>query len=142
MATKIKGRQVEVFTGVEPGVVPPSGQPVGNVLFDNGTWAQGQAGLSAYQIAVNNGFVGSESQWIISLQGNSKLVIDEPVTGVIDGSNAIFTVQNLFSANKFALYLNGVLQRLEEDYQISGQKIILIVSPSVGEKITVSYIIL
>ena len=69
MATKIKGRQVEVFTGVEPGVVPASGNPVGNVLFDNGTWAQGQAGLSAYQIAVNNGYVGSESHWIASLQG-------------------------------------------------------------------------
>ena len=109
---------------------------------NNTAGPQGQAGLSAYQIAVNNGFVGSESQWIISLQGNSKLVIDEPVTGVIDGSNAIFTVQNLFSTNKFALYLNGVMQRIAEDYQISGQNIILTVSPSVGEKITVSYIIL
>ena len=109
---------------------------------NNTAGPQGQAGLSAYQIAVNNGFVGSESQWIISLQGNLKLVIDEPVTGVIDGSNAIFSVQNLFSTNKFALYLNGVMQRIAEDYQISGQNIILTVSPSVGEKITVSYIIL
>ena len=109
---------------------------------NNTAGPQGQTGLSAYQIAVNNGYVGSESEWIISLQGNLKLVIDEPVTGVIDGSNAIFSVQNLFSTNKFALYLNGVMQRIAEDYQISGQNIILTVSPSVGEKITVSYIIL
>jgi hypothetical protein len=31
--------------------------------------AAGSAGLSAYQIAVNNGFSGTEAQWLTSLQG-------------------------------------------------------------------------
>lgn len=30
---------------------------------------KGDAGLSAYEIAVQNGFVGTESEWLVSLQG-------------------------------------------------------------------------
>ena len=44
-------------------------------LFSNFELINGNDGLSAYQIAVNNGFVGSESDWLASLQGE-------------DGSNA------------------------------------------------------
>ena len=32
---------------------------------------QGQAGASAYQIAVDNGFDGTEEEWIASLKGNT-----------------------------------------------------------------------
>lgn len=31
---------------------------------------QGQAGLSAYQVAIENGYEGSEEQWIASLKGD------------------------------------------------------------------------
>jgi len=31
--------------------------------------ANGQAGKSAYQVAVDNGFVGTESDWLLSLVG-------------------------------------------------------------------------
>src|SRR5690606_3664895 len=41
--------------------------------------ATGSTGLSAYQIAVNNGFVGTEVEWLASLQG---------INGV-DGANGI-----------------------------------------------------
>lgn len=40
----------------------------GTVSVDVST-NQGTAGLTAYQIAVNNGFVGTESEWLASLQG-------------------------------------------------------------------------
>jgi hypothetical protein len=33
--------------------------------------AAGANGLSAYQIAVTNGFIGTEAQWLASLQGSS-----------------------------------------------------------------------
>lgn len=38
-------------------------------LGSGGGGAQGPAGASAYQVAVNNGFVGTESQWLASLAG-------------------------------------------------------------------------
>jgi hypothetical protein len=49
--------------------------PQGPIGLTGATGAQGTAGtngtngLSAYQIAVNNGFVGTEAQWLTSLQG-------------------------------------------------------------------------
>ena len=34
---------------------------------------QGQQGLSAYQVAVNNGYTGSESEWVVSLESGGKV---------------------------------------------------------------------
>lgn len=56
--------------------LPPGGD-IGDTIVNTGpgqgTWApppsQGPAGDSAYQIAVDNGFVGTESQWLESLEG-------------------------------------------------------------------------
>lgn len=31
----------------------------------------GEPGLSAYQLAVANGFIGTETEWLVSLQGQS-----------------------------------------------------------------------
>lgn len=45
-------------------------QGVQGVAGDNGKDGKdGKDGLSAYQIAVSNGFVGTEQQWIVSLKG-------------------------------------------------------------------------
>jgi hypothetical protein len=37
---------------------------------------RGEAGLSAYQIAVNNGFLGTESEWNIALYGSKRILHD------------------------------------------------------------------
>lgn len=53
------------------GEVGPAG-PAGVDGSDGSSGADGQDGadgLSAYQIAVNNGFVGTEAQWLASLEG-------------------------------------------------------------------------
>jgi len=53
------------------GEVGPAG-PAGSPGSDGSPGADGQDGvdgLSAYQIAVNNGFVGTEAQWLASLVG-------------------------------------------------------------------------
>ena len=34
-------------------------------------YVQGPAGASAYQLAVANGFVGTEQQWLLSLKGKN-----------------------------------------------------------------------
>lgn len=42
----------------------------GNALvFDSATGPQGEDGLSAYEVALDNGFVGTEAAWLASLQG-------------------------------------------------------------------------
>lgn len=38
----------------------------------------GQAGLSAYEIALKNGFVGTEEEWLLSLEGKDG---DTPIKG-------------------------------------------------------------
>lgn len=58
------------FTDVGPirGPVGPAG-PQGPQGSTGPQGPQGPSGLSAYQIAVNNGFVGTEAEWLASLQG-------------------------------------------------------------------------
>lgn len=41
----------------------------GNVLLDAAYFIQGEPGKSAYQVAVENGFVGTEAEWLESLIG-------------------------------------------------------------------------
>lgn len=46
-----------------PGIQGPAGPP------GSGGGTGGSQGDSAYQVAVNNGFVGTEEEWLASLQG-------------------------------------------------------------------------
>src|SRR5882757_8809466 len=52
----------------EPGARSTVPGPAGDPGFPG---LDGNAGLSAYDIAVNNGFVGSESEWLSSLVAQS-----------------------------------------------------------------------
>lgn len=38
-------------------------------LWNGTVWRKINAGLSAYGVAVENGFVGTEAEWLTSLQG-------------------------------------------------------------------------
>lgn len=54
--------------------LPKPQSRVEGLLFEiakslNGAAIQGPAGKSAYQIAVENGFVGDEAAWLLSLKG-------------------------------------------------------------------------
>jgi hypothetical protein len=57
LSTDLTTLTLYVHDGVTPG---------GNPLSHG---AQGPTGLSAYQVAVNNGFQGTEQQWLVSLVG-------------------------------------------------------------------------
>ena len=57
LSTDLTTLTLYVHDGVTPG---------GNPLAHG---AQGPQGLSAYQVAVNNGFQGTEQQWLASLVG-------------------------------------------------------------------------
>ena len=58
----------KTFTGDDVANKVLSTDDNGNVVLKNGGGA-GTAGKSAYEIAVDNGFVGTETEWLESLKG-------------------------------------------------------------------------
>jgi hypothetical protein len=56
----------------------------------SGSGAPGPAGASAYQIAVNNGFVGTEQEWLESLGASSS--VEEDYVAIIATENNDFAV--------------------------------------------------
>ena len=59
------------------------------ITLKNGTngldGTNGQDGKSAYDIAVDNGFVGTETEWLESLKGQDGIVMDAPSDGKLYG---------------------------------------------------------
>lgn len=104
--------------------------------------AQGVPGPSAYQVAVANGFVGTEPQWLASLvPAVVNFVKNEEPTGVFNGSNNVFLAQNDFVPESVEVFLNGMHLKLLSDYNTSGNRTILLnIAPSVGETILINYI--
>ena len=43
---------------------------------------QGKDGKSAYQIAVENGFIGTEAEWLESLKGNDYILTENDKTDI------------------------------------------------------------
>jgi hypothetical protein len=60
---------------------------------EDGSSGGGRAGKSAYQIAVDNGFVGTEAEWLASLQGSgsgsSSTTIEAIADGTVNGHRAV-----------------------------------------------------
>lgn len=64
----------------------------------------GPQGLSAYQVAVQNGFVGTEQDWLNSIQGNPRdLVVTKGIGELaaltVDFSNRLSLNQNIISVS-------------------------------------------
>ena len=72
--------------------------------------------------------------------GDSLRVINEAVTGTINGSNATFTTAFDFIPESIEIKVNGIMQKLSDDYTTSGAHTIQFVSsPVSGDKILISY---
>ncbi len=76
---------------------------------------RGLDGKSAYQIAVNNGFVGTELEWLSSLQGNpgsdgagSSFSEEFIVTNALEDN---FTLMYVPTTNSLRGFLNGLRER-------------------------------
>lgn len=68
-------------------------------------------------------------------------VIDEVPAGLINGSNATFTTAYNFDPATLEVFLNGLKQKVTDDYSTSGTTtIIFTFSPLTGERVTVDYI--
>lgn len=103
---------------------------------------RGFTGKSNYEIAVDNGFLGTEEQWLLSLRADGLIYINGEVpTGLINGINATFYTLNDFVAESVEVYLNGIRQKIVDDYQTIGLRTIqLNVSPSNNENIIINYL--
>ena len=60
----------KTFTGVDVANKVLSTDETGNVVLKNGG-DTGTAGKSAYEIAIDNGFIGTETEWLESLKGSN-----------------------------------------------------------------------
>src|SRR5690606_20222970 len=73
--------------------------------------AAGLTGLSAYQIAVNNGFSGTEAEWLTSLQG----------TNGIDGADGQDGVDGIDGLSVYQIALNNGFVGTEAEWLASLQ---------------------
>lgn len=71
--------------------------------------------------------------------GSANWVIGEVPLGAINGINATFTAFNTFVPSSLAVYLNGLRQRIVDDYQVSGNAITFLVSPLPNEHLSIDY---
>lgn len=74
-------------------------------LIKNG---KGDNGLSAYQIAVKNGFVGSEAEWLLSLKASGSVGINPQFAYDGDGNLESITYDN-GAVKQFVYDENGLL---------------------------------
>ena len=110
---------------------------VGNV-FNGTTDGYWKRGLSAYQVAVQNGFVGSESEWLESLKGTSVTVAsiveygDSTKITFSDGKS--FTVKNS-SAIMFSLDDKNNIYWKYKDEDNSKWRLLLDIDSIINNKI-------
>ena len=92
----------------------------------------GGNGKSAYEIALDNGFIGSESQWILSLKGEQGIQGERGIQGLQglkgdkgnDGTNGINGVNGINGKSAFEIAVLNGFSGTESDWILSlkGQK--------------------
>ena len=84
---------VEIDINVSPGMLGEQGPPgpPGNDGADGANGSDGQDGESAYQIALDNGFVGTESEWLESIKGEQgeQGIQGQNGTDGVDGNDGV-----------------------------------------------------
>src|SRR5690606_7280402 len=88
---------------------------------DTGTPATGPVGAegkSAYQVAVDNGFVGDEAAWLASLKGDKGDKGDDGIGGVTQAGSNITITGSGTDADPYII--NGADPQNLENFQING----------------------
>jgi hypothetical protein len=99
----------------------------------------GPRGHSAYEVAVQNGFAGTQEQWLASIGGEGSGIVHETAIGAINGVNAVFFSSHPFDPD-FIQVFDGILLTAGVDYSPAGPTSIqLNFSPYIGEKIILFY---
>ncbi len=101
-------------------------------------WYIAQNGLSAYEIALANGFVGTEAEWLESLIVASAWESEEP-SWTINWINTYFTLSNTPITSSEKVYLNWLRLKRDDDYTIASNVISILVPPISWDIIQVDY---
>lgn len=81
------------------------------------------------------------SPWEKMVDGSSGEYVTELLIGTQNGSNAIFTSNESFIPESVTIYVNGVLQKIVDDYNLSGGNTVTFTfSPSSVEHLQITYI--
>jgi hypothetical protein len=59
------------------------------------------------------------------------------VSGTINGSNDVFTLASAVRNGSEAIYLNGLLLSVSDDYAVSGTSLTFVAAPEAGDKVVV-----
>jgi hypothetical protein len=89
--------------------------------------------LMAFKSNLNNGTGGSP------VTNGTNTVTNEVPSGVIDGTNKIFTFAHIPVAGSLVLLLNGLTEASGSDYLPNGNQITMVVAPNPGSTLTGSY---
>lgn len=102
--------------GVDGAMGPPGRDGSDGLPGRNGT--DGTNGKSAYEIAVSNGFVGTETEWLISLKGSDG---KDGVNGIdgSDGSPGINGIDGADGKSAYEIAVNNGFVGTEKEWLIS-----------------------
>jgi len=102
----------------------------------------GAEGLSAYQVAVENGFVGDESAWLISLRGKSayQVALDNGFVGT--QADWLVTLYGAEGQSAYQVAVSNGFEGDESEWLDSLQGTPTLTSGSVGAAVTAPYPIL
>ena len=122
-------RNVETITDLNS--IPDDRRRAGMIVGING-------GEKYYRLK-NVEWVGDISDWS-EIDFTKQIYIDkEKPTGSINGSNSNFILSKIPIPNSEHIYLNGLLQDVDEDYTINDSTITFSMVPLTGMKIRCSY---
>lgn len=91
----------------------------------------------------NTVIVAHQALTFLSAEGvpASALIRGEVPSGLVNGINASFTSQFPFIPESLSPYLNGLRLKIVEDYQVSGNRTVLLnISPQSGESLLIDYV--
>ena len=105
----------------------------------------GPPGLSAYDVAVMGGFVGTEAEWLASLQGppggtTVGNLINETLIGTPDQVLLDFELSQVPVSGSLQIYMNGLALTPGEDYDLMGTTVTFVEAPWPGDKLRASYL--
>ena len=104
-------------------------------------YRDGVNGKSAYEIAVQNGYLGTEQNWLSGLIAGNNAIKNETPLGLINGLNTNFTSQYHFIPESVEVFLNGLKQQKITEYQTLGNNTIIVSnSLNTQEIVTINYI--
>lgn len=77
---------------------------------------------------------------MIQTINSGEFAFGESLIGTIDGSNATYTTSKKFVAGKVSVYLNGLKQKIVNEFNTTGnQTVIFTESPQSGDILSVDY---